>query len=141
MADRKEYNARRANDMYRLVSEDEEQIAIFKWARLQESLYPELKQLHHIPNGGLRSKATAAKLKAMGVKPGVPDMCLPVPRNGCHGLYIELKRREGGVISPAQGKWLEDLYNNGYQASVCYGADEAIKVIKEYLRGEEEKTW
>lgn len=38
-----------------------------------------------------RDKATAVALKRQGVKAGVPDICLPVARNGYHGLHIELK--------------------------------------------------
>ena len=44
-----------------------------------------------MPNGGKRNPAEAARFKAMGVKAGVPDLCLPVPMNGYAGLYIEMK--------------------------------------------------
>ena len=47
--------------------EESEQIAIMQWAELARGKYPALKWLHHIPNGGQRSKATAARLKAAGV--------------------------------------------------------------------------
>ena len=67
--------------------EEREQIAIFKWAEMQKGL----SLLHHIPNGGKRGKVEAARLKAAGVKAGIPDICLPIPRNGYGALYIELK--------------------------------------------------
>lgn len=70
--------------------------------------------MYHIPNGGKRGKVEAIHFKAEGVKAGVPDICLPVPRGEWHGLYIELKRREGGRVSPEQTKWLEDLMRQGY---------------------------
>ena len=73
------------------MSEEQEQVALFKWAKLQENVYPALRLLYHIPNGGKRDKVTAARLKAAGVKAGVPDICLPVPAGGCNGLYIEMK--------------------------------------------------
>lgn len=54
-------------------------------------------------------------MKAAGVKPGVPDMFLPVAREGCHGLYIELKRRDGGRVSPEQTAWMDALARQGYK--------------------------
>ena len=113
--------------------EEQEQMKVFHWARLQECLYPELRLLHHIPNGGQRNRVVAAKLKAAGVKPGVPDICLPVPRGGFHGLYIELKYGNGRP-SEYQKQWISDLEEQGYKVSVCWGCESAIYIIKEYLR-------
>ena len=95
---------------------------------------PELGLLYAIPNGGKRAIKTAIALKAQGVKSGVPDMCLPVARGGYHGLYIELKRQKGGVVSETQKSWITALAEQGYKAVVCRGADEAIGTIKEYLQ-------
>ena len=99
--------------------------------------HPELALLYAIPNGGKRSIKTARMLKATGVKAGVPDMCLPVPRYPYHGLYIELKRRKGGRVSEKQSEWLQDLRKEGYKTCVCYGSDETIQVIEDYLKGEQ----
>ncbi len=85
--------------------EEIEQTCLFRWAALESGAHPELALLHAIPNGGKRSKSEAARMKAAGVKPGVPDMFLPVAREGCHGLYIELKRRDGGRVSTEQTAW------------------------------------
>lgn len=114
--------------------EDVEQTCLFRWAAYQQAAAQELKLLHAIPNGGYRSKATAARMKAQGVKPGVPDMCLPVPRGTYHGLYIELKRQKGGTVSPDQREWLADLRAQGYAAYVCHGWQEAADTIMGYLR-------
>ena len=95
---------------------------------------PELRKLYAIPNGGLRHKYTAIKLKKCGVKPGVPDICLPVARKGYYGLYIEIKRRKGGRVEPEQEDWIEFLTLQGYKAVVCRGFDEARAVIEDYLR-------
>ena len=116
--------------------EENEQITIFKWAAMQQNIYPELALLHHVPNGGQRNKVTAARLKAAGVKSGVPDICLPVPKDEFHGLYIELKYGKNKP-SENQKKWIEQLNKQGYKAKVCYGAEEAIAVIKEYLKVDE----
>ena len=63
----------------RVPLEWREQEALFQWAALHTPQEPKLALLYAVPNGELRSKATAAKLQKMGVKAGVPDMCLPVP--------------------------------------------------------------
>lgn len=89
--------------------------------------------MYHIPNGGSRNKAEAARLKAQGVRAGVPDICLPAARGCYHGLYIELKRRNGGRVSEAQRGWIEYLENAGYCARVCHGWDEARETIEKYL--------
>ena len=120
--------------------EEQEQTAVFRWARMQEGAHPELALLHHIPNGGARSKATAGRLKAEGVKAGIPDICLPVPKNGYGALYIELKVPENkalgvrkGRVSDYQAAMLKSLSDYGNRAVVCYGAEEAIRAIKEYI--------
>lgn len=113
--------------------ESEEQITLFQWARLQSGKYPELSLLYHVPNGGSRNRAEAARLQAEGVKAGVPDLCLPVPRGGFHGLYIELKRQKGSKTSDDQKAWLSNLEKQGYFVALCKGWEAAAKVITEYL--------
>jgi len=107
--------------------------------------YPMLKWIFAVPNGGDRHKAVAAKLKAEGVKPGVPDLCLPYPVTvdesiyfyHYHGLYIEMKSKEAkGRVSPEQKKWLEYLEGVGYKVNVAWSANEAIQIIEAYLHGE-----
>ena len=114
------------------ATEDDEQIALFQWAELAQRRYPELALLHHIPNGGQRHPATAARLKKMGVKRGVPDICLPAARGGYAGLYIELKVGRN-TPSRAQKYWLDELTKNGYRAVVCRGAEEARDEILQYI--------
>lgn len=116
----------------KLRDEHGEQAALFGWAYFATSMWPELALLHAIPNGSHRHKATAARLKKEGVKRGVPDICLPVPRQGYHGLYIELKVA-GGTTSSAQRWWLDRLTAEGYLAVVCRGCDEARWTIHRYL--------
>ena len=112
--------------------EHDEECALFEWARMNEGFYPELRLLHAIPNGGWRHKATAARLKREGVKPGVPDVCLPVARHGWHGLYIEMKV---GYNKPTdnQEQWLRDLELQGYMTEVCYDWQNAANIIEAYL--------
>lgn len=58
---------------------------------------------------------------------------LAYPSNGYHGLFIELKRRDGGKVSPAQQEWINRLNKARYLAVVCHGAKEAVEIIKRYL--------
>ena len=114
-------------------TEQQEQIALMHWAELNSGKYPELDLLFHIPNGGKRGAKEAAIFKAAGVKKGVPDLCLPVARNGYHGLYIEMKRIKGGVVQPTQIRWARDLERQGYAVALCKGWREAAAVLEEYL--------
>lgn len=70
-------------------------MSVMDWARWNQNAHPELELLHHCPNGGSRNKAEAVKLKQMGVKAGIPDLCLPVPMGMYSGLYIEMKYDAG----------------------------------------------
>ena len=115
------------------MKEDAEQATLMSWASMQTWKHPELALLFHIPNGGKRNAAEAARFKAQGVKAGVPDLFLPVARNDKHGLFIELKRREGGKVSENQNQWLKDLEEQGYECHVCKGWEAAAEVIKEYM--------
>ena len=86
-----------------------------------------------VPNGGSRNRAEAARLQAEGVKAGVPDLCLPVPRGEFHGLYIELKRVRGSRTSDFQVGWMESLMKQGYCVALCKGWEQAAQTIIEYL--------
>lgn len=121
-------------------TEHGEQVALFAWCSLPDTqaAYPELRWLYAIPNGGYRDAITAGRLKAEGVKRGVPDTCLPVARKGVHGLYIELKRpstdaQKAGKLSVDQDRWIDGLRGNGYGACVCVGWEAARDVLISYL--------
>ncbi len=115
------------------MTETEEQLALFEWANMMAGIHPELRLMYHVPNEGKRSKAAAGILKAMGLKPGVPDICLPVPRGRFHGLYVELKRVEGGKATKEQLWWLEQLDWQGYAVTICRGWKQASQNILAYL--------
>lgn len=121
------------NLKYAMRSEDTEQIAVIQWSQYNMNRYPELKWLHHCPNGGSRNKHEAVKLKQMGVKAGVSDLCLPYPKGSYCGLYIEMKYGDGRHQS-SQKEFLKDMAKAGHFVVTCYSAEEAIEVIKEYLQ-------
>lgn len=114
--------------------EDTEQMGVIDWANWNAGRYPELQLLFHIPNGGKRNAAEAARFKAMGVKAGVPDLCLPVPMNGFAGLYIEMKYGKNKATEK-QEAWIAALRQQGYKVAICYGGEEATKELESYLKG------
>lgn len=117
------------------AKEHEEQRAVVEWFNLYKWHFPSgiRPLLFAIPNGGARSPATGAMLKAEGVVAGIPDMFLAIPSCEQHGLFIEMKRRQGGTVSKAQKEAMRNLSMFGYRCVVCRGADEAIKAIQAYL--------
>lgn len=110
-----------------------EQERVIKWARDNENNYPFLWLLHSSLNGVKLSKNQAGRAKTQGMLSGVPDLFLPVPKNGFHGLYIEMKS-EKGRVSVSQSRFLSVTNELGYQSIVCYSSEDAIKKINEYLK-------
>lgn len=110
-----------------------EQISLFRWAAFAENKYPELKLMYHVPNEGKRSAVTGSRLKQAGLKPGVPDIVLPVARGGYIGLYIELKYGKNKATEN-QKTWLRDLREQYHLTAVCYGWEQAKELIENYLR-------
>lgn len=118
-----------------IPTEDAEQIAVVAWCEGYALADARARLLLHVPNGGQRHIATAARLRRLGVRPGVPDLLLPVAVPPYHGLWIEMKRRKGGQVSADQHGWMDALRAEGYAVAVARGADEAIEVIIAYLGG------
>lgn len=120
--------------------ESEEQEKVFSWVNTNKKKYPELALAHASLNGVKLSPGAAVKAKKQGMVSGIPDLFLPIsePLDGRikyphHGLFIELKRKSGGKVSAEQMIMLDALNSQGFLAVVCYGADEAIETIKNYL--------
>ena len=117
-----------------MPSEYRQQKAVIEWSQ-QPSIrarWPELALLYHVKNETKGGAAQVAMDKALGVKKGVPDLCLPVARDRYHGLYIELKT-ETGRTSEAQRWWGERLLEQGYMFEVCHGWRSAVGVLEWYL--------
>ena len=112
--------------------ESEEQRTFFELAEhtLTQEQY---KLLFAVPNGGKRHIRTAINLKREGVKPGVPDIIFAYPTKQYHGMFIEMKRQKGGVVSEEQKVMIDNLNEVGYYTTVCKGCDEAVREIKGYL--------
>lgn len=120
--------------MKTIATEHDEQVGLFRWAAMQTAKYSELALMFAVPNGGLRNATVAAKLKAEGVKAGVPDILLPVARGGYHGLFIEMKRVKGGKLSAEQAHWITKLLEQKYAVYKCEGWVKAKECIEQYLK-------
>ena len=114
-----------------LHPEQVDHINIVNWFNFT---YPQYKEdLHHFANERRCSIQQGRLLKKMGVKKGVSDFFLAVPRDGKGGLWIELKVGTNKP-TPEQKEFIERKINMGYTATCAWGAEAAKKVIKTYLR-------
>lgn len=119
--------------------EEQIQIALYNWFQLQYPKYA--RWFHHSPNGGWRKRATAGKLKAVGVQKGFPDICIFAPTALTSFLVIELKtsgsegpKARRGRPTIEQQEWLVHLRLCNAETSICYGFREAQNVINEYMK-------
>lgn len=115
-------------------SESAEQKEFFRWWSLwHRQAHPNL-VCFAIPNGGRRDAITGARLKAEGVKAGIPDIFLAKAASGKSGLFIEMKTRRGRV-SESQRDLFPLLEAQGYGVAVCRGWREAADAVEAYLAG------
>ena len=108
--------------------ESDLQIAAVRWFRYQ---YPKA-ILFAIPNGGKRNAREAARMKAEGTTPGVPDLFIAEPRGIDAGLFIEMKAGKGKV-SAEQKDMGERLLVAGYGVAVCRSFEEFKATVTTYL--------
>jgi hypothetical protein len=97
-----------------------------------ETTYPDLRGAFAIPNGFLDSKSKRIRATQEGVLSGVPDIFIPWPKNGHHGLFLEFKK-PGGRVTKAQQDYLNLMASRGYKAQVVFGLREALEVLKAYI--------
>ena len=67
------------------------------------------------------------KLKAEGLTSGIPDLFIPQ-----YKLFIEMKRRDGGVVSESQKKVHKILRGLDYKVEVCAGGLNAWITLNKY---------
>lgn len=124
------------------ISESDECDALCDWARLTPEIWNFLISLANqalcYTNPGVRKR-----MSRQGIKKGIPDYMLAIPRNGYGALFLEMKKKDlkGHKLRPEQEEWQIKLNSKGYKAVVVYGADEAIEAIKSYLGPVEEETY
>lgn len=109
----------------KLPTEHEEQKGLLHWFR---NKFPRV-LIFAIPNGEKRSISVAKRLKAEGVTKGIPDLYVPE-----WNLWIEMKRRKGGVLSKEQRNIIGYLESIGDTVIVGRGAEDASKKILEFVQ-------
>lgn len=112
--------------------EHDEQVALFQWLDTHAATMPDLAKAFAIPNGGYRTPRTAGRMKAEGVRPGIPDVFLLVPRGAFHGLMVEMKL-PGKPLSPSQADWHFAFAKDGYHVVLATTWEMARDRILEYL--------
>ena len=113
----------------KIRSEHMEQVRLVNMLR---NFYPKV-LFFAVPNGGLRNKLEAKRLKDEGVLSGVADLVIPEAHGGYNGLFVELKRVKGGSQSKSQKDFEKAVLERGYQYVLCKGAAVALFEIKKYL--------
>lgn len=112
------------------------QVAVFRVVAARAFADPLWDLIYAVPNGGDRNPIVGAKMKAEGVKPGVPDVCWPIARHGYHGLYVELKCKPNKP-SDKQLAWLRALQAQGYCVGTVWdNPNDVIAVFDWYINGE-----
>jgi hypothetical protein len=112
--------------------EFEMQCALMENVGYRRCKCPDLDLIYAIPNGEARTGFAGARLKLMGTRAGMPDLCLPVARKGYHALFIEMKYGKGKP-SLVQLERIDKLVNAGNLVMICYSVDEAWNCICSYM--------
>lgn len=118
--------------LIKVATEYQECKAFWKWAQTKPILADYL--IKHV-NEGKRSYVAAKYLHLIGMRKGLPDYQLPIPNKKFHGLWLEMKRvnqknRKKGI---EQLEWQSRLLEMGHCAMFAYGAEDAAKIILDYL--------
>lgn len=111
-------------------TESNEQIAAMDWLRAQHPKIAE--HTLHIGNERKSTYYAGYIMKRMGVLKGASDLFMAWPNGGYHGLFIEVKSKIGRP-SAEQKAFLQRMKDVGYRAEICYGAEEVINTMKEYI--------
>lgn len=122
------------------------QVGLVAWAAIVAGRYPDLALLFAIPNAGKRTRRERGRLLDEGLKAGVWDLMLPVPRRGYHGLWLETKvdemvPRQGrfvryrSTLTDAQLRWGRAMQAQGFACRVYRSLDEARQILTDYLEG------
>lgn len=118
------------NTVVKRHTESNEQIAAMDWLRAQHPKIAE--HTLHIGNERKASYYAGYIMKRMGVLKGASDLFMAWPCGGFHGLFIEVKSKIGRP-SAEQKAFLQRMKDVGYRAEICYGAEEVINTMKEYI--------
>ena len=115
--------------------EHEVQKAICKYLDIRKVCY------WAVPNGGNRNKREAGRLKAEGVKAGVPDLTIVYD-----GLYYGLEVKKPatktpkGYLSKQQKDMIKKIEASGGSVKVVYSVADVILWLNEEVKYETDKN-
>jgi len=123
--------------MKKVLTEFYEQKLVVEWINCKYELSGKLIMIN---NGGKRSLIQNMNLKKQGLEAGASDLFLAYPCNGYHGLWIEMKQNRKYFPSEKltqtwqrQKIFQQRMRNEGYCAVICYGFENAIEAITDYI--------
>lgn len=119
-----------------LPTEAEEQIAFVEWLErkgLKFSAIPNSTFTGGYAGGNkFKNWGTVKKLHNMGLRKGLPDMVVVIPKVAL--VFIEMKRKKLSKTYPEQKEWIDALNSvENVGAYICKGADEAISIINQLI--------
>jgi hypothetical protein len=88
--------------------------------------------LFAVPNGGYRTKTTAALMKEEGQLSGVADLILLKRKGSCGALLLEAKVK-GNYQSQTQREWQRRIEADGYQYRIFHSLEEFSQIVNDYL--------
>jgi len=111
-------------------TEHEIQVSFFQWLALA---YPNAYRVTWAtPNAAKRSYRMVTAMKAEGLRSGVPDVFMAMPRGKFHGLFLEFKSH-AGKLTENQTIYVTNLRSEGYQVEVVHTLLEAMSIVVPYL--------
>ena len=84
----------------------------------------------HVPNGARCSPIEGARLKRLGLLPGVPDILAAFAPGNC--THLELKAGPHGRVSDDQVAVMRRLQDAGAEVAVAWSLQEAIEKLTEW---------
>ncbi len=114
-------------------SEHAEQAHAIHWWRYNHMKYGlPMFALYAVPNSAERGNWLANRMKAEGLRAGIPDLVLAKPMGRYAGLYVEMKYGDN-TTSAEQDEVMFYLRSVNYRCEVCYTGEAAIQTIRSYL--------
>lgn len=128
------YMSRKQESKGKRVYDNEEARMQIEFFRQVPLFFPRLpdKLLFAVPNGGSRHKIEAANMKRQGVKAGVADVILQIPKKGFASLCLEFKTKTGRQ-SKEQREYQRQVEMAGSKYVVVRSVEEAIGEMRMYL--------
>lgn len=114
------------------IPEESIHLSLMQWIAINPATKPYKDLFLHYPAEGKRSPRYGKLMKDLGMRKGVSDIFIAVPRHGYGGAWIELKSTLG-KLKPEQDKFLKDMAEQNFYTAVCWSIEEAISVISWYF--------